>query len=142
MASVFNDGTIPVSFRTDADLSAKQYYAVRAASTVGYVNTANGASNGGPVGVLQDSDGDTIGDVVGVILEGPTKGVCAACDIAGNACVIKFGTFLRTGSNGQFYARGAAQGQTNARALESLTTGSAILHIYFFQNAGSGLAAS
>ena len=143
MAKVYQDGIIPISMLADADVSAKQYYCVRTASTDGYAKVANGASNSAPIGILQDDVGDEVGDAVSIKTFGFSLGVVSACDIAGNACVIKFGTYLRTGSNGQLYATGGGDAIATARAFDSMSTGCGILNVFFFGGAaGCAVAAS
>ncbi len=143
MAKTFSDGYLPVSFWADADLSAKQYYCVTAASTVDYVKTAAGGSNPYPLGVLQDDAGDTVGDAVSVKTFGFTKAVVAACDIAGNACAIKFSTVLRCGSSGYLYATGGGDAIAHAQSMDTLTTGSGILNVLFWGAiSGCAVAAS
>ena len=137
MAWTLQDGAIPVSFWADADLSAKQYYCATAASTDKYVKAATGASNPAPVGVIQDDSADVIGESVGVLVTGFTKAVVAACDVAGNACAVKWGTYLVCGSSGYLYAAAGGNSIANARAFEALSTGCAILNVYFYGNIAS-----
>jgi len=139
MAKTFDDGILPFSLRADADLSAKQYYAVTAASTEGYAKTATGASNPAPIGVQQDDDASAVGDNFSIKPFGFTKAVCAACSVAGAACVIKYGTYLTTGSDGKFYASGGGNAVATARAFDALSTGCAILNVFFW-GAVSGCA--
>jgi hypothetical protein len=135
MAKIFQDDYLPVSLLADADLSAKQYYCVRAASTADYVATANGGSDPGPIGVQQDDDADTVGDSLSVKTFGFTKAVVAACTVAGAACDIDFGHYLVAGSDGKLYY--SSCGLYNARAMEFLASGCAIIHVQWL---GSGCA--
>jgi len=133
MAKVFNDGILPVGFWTDEDLSAKQYRCVKAASTADYVKLADGASNPGPLGVLQDDNGASVGQAVAVKLFGFTKAIVAACDTEGNACPVAYGSYLKCGACGYFYKTGCCDIQ-QARAFGSVSTGSAILNVFFSGN--------
>jgi len=135
MAKTFDAGQIPVTFRADADLSSNQYYAVKAASLADYVKLANGGCDPAPVGILQDDDGDTIGNDVSVVIFGPTKAVVAACTVGGAACDVDFGHYLVAGSDGKLYY--SSCGLYNARSLDFLSSGSAILNVQWL---GSGCA--
>lgn len=137
MAKTFDTGDISVTFRADEDLSAKQYYAVKAASSADYVKTADGGSDPGPFGILQTDDGDTVGDALEVRVFGSTKAVVAACTVGGAACDIDFGHYLVAGSDGKLYY--SSCGLYNARSLEFLASGSAYLNVLWL---GSGCAYS
>lgn len=137
MTGIFQDNYLPVSFLADADLSAKQYYCVQAASTDGYVKTADGASDGAPIGIQQDDDADAVGETLSVKVFGFSFGVVAACEIGGAACDIDFGHYLVAGSDGKLYY--SSCGLYNARAMEALASGSAIIHVQWL---GSGCAYS
>uniref|UniRef100_A0A6M3XS66 Head decoration protein n=1 Tax=viral metagenome TaxID=1070528 RepID=A0A6M3XS66_9ZZZZ len=130
MAKTFDDGIVPVAFYADEDLSGKLYYAVKPASTANYVKTANGASNPMPIGILQDDNGASVGMAVSVKTMGWTKALVAACDVAGNTCIITFGKFLHAGSDGKLYASGSGL-YAQARSGDALTTGSAILNVFW-----------
>lgn len=137
MAGIFQDDYLPVSFYANTDLSAKQYYCVTAASIDNFVKTATGGSDPAPVGVLQDDDGDAASVVTSVKMFGYTRAVVAACEVGGAACDIDFGHYLVAGSDGKLYY--ASCGLYNARAMEALASGSAIIHIQWL---GSGCAYS
>ena len=139
MAAPRQDGILPVSFWADAVLSTYQYYAVTAASTEDYVKRATGASNPVPIGILQDKDGEAVGDGVAVKTFGFTKAVVAACDIAGNGCAIKYGTYLTSGSDAKLYATGGGDAPACAQAYEAFTSGSRIIEVFFW-GAVSGCA--
>lgn len=130
MAKTFDDGIVPVAFLSDADLSGKQYYAVKPASTAGYVKTADGASNPMPIGILQDDNAASVSMAVRVKTQGWTKALVCACDIAGNACIITFGKFLHAGSDGKLYASGSGA-LYQARSGDAMSTGSGYLNVYW-----------
>ena len=133
MAKVFSDGILHVGFWADEDLSAKQYYCVKTASTADYVKTANGASDPGPLGVLQDDNAASVGQEVAVKLFGFTKAVVAACDLAGNTCSVGYNAWLTCGSDGKLYKTGGCA-LSNARAYGTVTSGSVIMQVFFSGN--------
>lgn len=103
------------SFIADADLSAKQYYFVMAASTAGKVQLATGASSPAPIGVLQNKP--KAGSEATVAISGITK-------VIGNgATAITYRDYLTSGSNGQAVVAGSAM---HGQALEALASGSGV----------------
>lgn len=135
MARTYDDGILPISFLADADLSAKQYYCVAAASTAGYVKTGTGASNPYPLGIQQDDDADAVSDAVSVKVFGFTKAVVAACAISGAASPVGVTDMLTCGSDGKLYVSGS-DALACAKSYEALSTGSGILNVFFFGAAG------
>ena len=94
MAKYHDTGIADVSFTADADLTAKQYYFVTVASTAGNVKVADGASNGTPLGVLQNSP--SAGEAARVRVLGFTKLV-----VENGTCTLAFGRFGFCASDGQ-----------------------------------------
>lgn len=87
-------GLYGAPFIADKDLTAKQYYFVMSTSTPNNVDVATGASNPGPIGVLQNSP--SAGAEAEVWLFGPTKvvGITATC-------LLKVGKYITCSSAGQ-----------------------------------------
>jgi hypothetical protein len=134
MAKTFNDGILPVSFYADESLSAYQYHAVKSASTADYVKRADGASNPGPIGVIQDNDAGDVADAVSIKPFGFTKAVVSGCDVNDNACDVKMGTLLTVGAGtyaGRFYVSGS-DALACARAHDAISSGCGIINIFFF----------
>lgn len=73
------DGAFP--FTADADLTSHQYKMVAMASTPGNVKIGNGASNPGPLGVLQNSP--SAGEGAKVMTDGfsKLKGRASTCNL-------------------------------------------------------------
>lgn len=142
MARTYDAGILPVGFWADEALSSYRYYVASAASTAEYVKRCTGASNPYPLGVIQDDNAASIGQEVAVKMFGPTKAVVDARDVVGNACPVVMGTFLTCGSEGKLMVAGAS-GYCCARSLGALSTGSAIVNVFFFGGStGSTAAAS
>lgn len=128
MAKTFNDGTIPIAFEADVDLSGKQYFCAMPASTLDRVKLATGASNPVPIGVIQDDNACNVGEVTAIKTGGFTKARVSACNyIDSVACDIDFGNFLQCGPDGILYY--ATCGLYNARAFGFLASGSAIMNV-------------
>ena len=144
MANVKDDLIAAVTFRADVALNAKQYYCVAAASTVNYVKVATGGSNPVPIGIVQDDTATSIGMPVEVKCWGFSKAVVAACDcLGGNTCAVGFGDFLHAGSDGKLYVSGSGNDTViTARAFETITSGSAIILVYFMPSPATACAAS
>jgi hypothetical protein len=114
------------SFLADADLTAKQYYFVMAASTDGYVKLATGASNPTPLGILQNSP--SAGQEARVRLLGPSKVIGE-----NGTCNLKFGKIGYVASDGQFEIAASLSGPFNARWIgNSYTTAGSIVGEAFF----------
>lgn len=130
------------TFKADTDLSSYQYYIVMAASVDGYVKLCTGASDPTPMGVLQDDVGDIVGDGIEVCMLGPCKAKVAACDVGGEACPIGHWDALVCASGGQLM-RAGSNSAVNAYSMQSLSTGSAILNIFYMgPNSSCSVAAS
>lgn len=84
-----------LTFKADVDLDGVQYYFVRASSTAGNVQVANGASNPTPVGILQNAP--KAGQEARVRVLGPTK-VFAVTD-SSNA--LAYGRYATVNASGQ-----------------------------------------
>lgn len=141
MSKTFDDGIYTVTFRADVDLTAKQYYAATAASTEDYVKVADGGSDPGPLGIIQDNNASNAGEAVGIKLAGVTKAVVAACTLSGPTCDIDLGHWLVAGSDGKLYY--ASCGLANARSLEMLADGtSAIINVLWLPSAACAFSAS
>jgi hypothetical protein len=134
MAKVFQDDYLPVSFMADTDLTAKQYYCATAASTDYYVKVADGGSDPAPVGVIQDDNASNVGEAMSVKTFGFTKAWVAGYAEGGVACAVAFGHFLVAGSDGKLYLSGS-DALCNARAMESIASGSAIIHVQWLGSA-------
>jgi hypothetical protein len=96
MATQRNIGVNPVTFVAGVDFSAcptTQYRFVRAGSIAGEVRLASGASNPGPLGVLQNSP--STGQEAVVVMIGPTK-----LAVNGAPCTISFGKYIICASDG------------------------------------------
>ena len=142
MSKTFNDGILPIGFWADEALSSYKYYVAAAASTLDYVKRAGGASNPYPMGIIQDDNAASIGQEVAVKMFGYTKAVVDSRDIVGNACPVVSGTLLTCGSESKLMVAGAS-GQCCARSWGAISTGSAIINVFFFGGVtGSTAAAS
>lgn len=140
MAKTLNDGILPVSFWAEADYSAKQYYVAAMSACGDYAVLAGGASDPYPLGVIQE--GDSASQAVSLKVLGFTKAVCDSRDIVGNACPIIPGTLMTCGSESKLMVAGTC-GPAFARAMDPLSTGSAILNVFFWGGiTGSTAAAS
>ena len=140
MGSKYRDGLSSQTAYCDEDLSSAVCHCCAAASAADWMGLANGASNPAPMGILQD--GDVKGQLCRWKPQGYSFAIVAACDVSGNACEIKLGTYLRTGSDGHLYATGGGDAIMNARSYDTLSTGSGILNVFFFGAAGCAMAAS
>lgn len=140
MAKTFDDGIKPVTFIAGEDLTAKQYYAVRAGSIVDEVLVATGGSNPAPIGIIQE--GASVGYPVSVKCVGFTLARVSACNYAGTAaCDVDQGHYLAAGEDGLLYYSGGTA--PNARAFGDIVTGSAIINVYFLGfGAASGMPVS
>ena len=94
MATARDLGIADVPFLADIDLTAKQYYFVMVASTLGNITTATGASNPAPIGVLQNAP--SLGQEARVRVLGFTKLVGEA-----TTCNLTYGKFFYSSSDGQ-----------------------------------------
>lgn len=97
MATQRNIGVNPVTFVAGVDFSAcptTLYRFVRAGSVAGEVRLASGASNPGPLGVLQNSP--STGQEAVVVMIGPTKLV-----VDSTPCSLAFGKFVICASDGR-----------------------------------------
>jgi len=142
MAHTYNDGILPIGFWADQALSSYQYYCVAAASTEEYVKLAGGATNPYPMGITQDNNAASIGQAVAVKVLGYTKAVVDSRDVVGNACPVVPGTLLTCGSESKLMVAGAS-GICCARSWGAISTGSAIINVFFFGGmTGSTAAAS
>lgn len=111
-----SNGLFDITFSASGDLSAKQYYFMRPASTAKYVFTACGASGAGPIGVLQNDP--TSGEEAVVRIYGTTALVCNA------TTAISYGDWLTSASDGQgVVSTGSA---FHAMALGALASGSGV----------------
>lgn len=135
-------GIINLTFNADADLSSDQYFVVTAASTTRRVKRCTGGSDPTPLGILQDDNGGTIGNAVEVCPFGPCQAKVAACDQGGEACPIGHWDGLVCASGGQLM-RAGSNSAINARAMDTLSSGSAILEVFFLaQGSACSVAAS
>jgi len=142
MAHTYNDGILPIGFWADTALSSYKYYVAAAASTVDYVKLAGGASNPMPMGIIQDDNAASIGQEVAVKVFGYSKAVVDARDVVGNACPVVPGILLTCGSESKLMVAGAS-GICCARSWGAISTGSAIINVFFFGGVtGSTAAAS
>lgn len=137
MAKTFSDGILPIGQYADVDMSSYQYHAVTAASTgTDYVGLATGACDPYPLGIQQDDDADAAGLAVSVKTFGFTKAVVHALVEGGaTACDIDAGHRLLSGSDGHLYY--SSCGLANAVAWEALSTGSAILNVFWLGPGGA-----
>jgi len=92
-ANLLSGAAIDEIFTADVSLTAKQYYFVSPASTVGNVKAATGASNPAPIGVLQNAP-DAAGKAR-VRVFGLTR--LTAC---AGTCNMIYGKFIRSSSVG------------------------------------------
>jgi len=139
MASIQQDGILPISFLANEDLSAAQYYCVKAASLPGYVRRAVAGCAPYPIGVLQDNNGSNAGDAVSVKMFGITKAWVAACDAAeSESCPIQFGDMLVCNASGVL-VRAGSFGTHNAMALGAIATGcyAGIIDVFFYGPTGA-----
>ena len=132
MATERNLGIADAPFVEAADLTGKQYYFVRAGSVVGEVNTATGASNPIPIGVLQNAL--SAGQEARVRMIGPTKLVGEAA-----TCNLVYGKFFLSASDGQAEAMATAAGSPICGVWldATLSSGSAIGQAFFFPSWGA-----
>lgn len=116
------------TFIADVDLTAKQYYAVTAASTADKVKTATGASNPGPIGILLNAPSANMDAEVCTF--GFCKAAVSACDYIGSAASdVDAGHALQAGPDGLLYY--ASCGLGNAKAHGFISTGSAVINVFF-----------
>ncbi len=92
MATYHDINLTDAPFLADTDLTAKQYFLVSAASTVGYVGLATGASNPAVLGILQNSP--SAGQEARVRLFGPSKVIASP-----GACQLATGRYVTTASH-------------------------------------------
>ena len=136
MAKTFSDGYLPIGQYADLDMSSYQYHAVTAGSVADYVKLSTGASDPFPLGIQQDDDANAVGLAVSVKTFGFTKAVVTALMLDGTtACDINIGHRLAAGSDGNLYY--ASCGLANAVACETLSTGSAILNVFWLGPGGA-----
>lgn len=126
--AVINDLDITdATFTADADLTAKQYYFVTPASTVGNVKVATGASNPAPVGVLQNSP--SAGEAARVRVLGFTKLVVES----NNTSPVNWAKGITCASDGQAEVLFVASCPFNAVWYDAnVTSGSAIGQAFLF----------
>lgn len=147
MANTKDMGIFDVTFRQYTDLSAKQYYLVKASSVAcdvgNYVELADATDNPTPLGVIQNVPSSSAqGELVVVRMFGPTKAFTLAATSSGTpACDIDAGDYLNCGSLG-YLNYSSTTGQANARALDFLDSGSAYINVFFvpFAFSTSGVA--
>ncbi len=113
------------SFKSNADLSAKQWYCVASGSVGGEVKLGTGASGPGIIGVLQNDP--QAGEEALVNLMGITKAAAYGAAQNGTATAITYGDMLLCGSDGRMHVQVTASSICNAIAFEAL--GSAALGI-------------
>src|SRR3990167_8376696 len=76
MANYRDLGIADATFKADVDISGSQWYVVMPASVAGGVQRATGASNPGPLGILQNSP--SLGQEATVRMMGFSKAIVAA----------------------------------------------------------------
>lgn len=130
MGKTFDMGINDVTFLADTDLADYQYYCVTSASTEHYVKLADGSDDPAPIGVLQTDTASAAGDPVSVRMFGPTKAMVAAATSANTACDIDMGHYLQATASGWLAFVGGG-GPNNARSLEFLDSGCAIINVFF-----------
>src|SRR3990167_4835248 len=94
MANYRDLGIADATFKADVDISGSQWYVVMPASVAGGVQRATGASNPGPLGILQNSP--SLGQEATVRMMGFSKAIVAA-----NACTARWGAYLVVASTGK-----------------------------------------
>lgn len=132
MAISKNIGVISMPMKADLALDDYQYYCVYAASTAGYVGLSTGSSAPHPIGVLQTNAASARGEAVEVGVFGPMIAKVAACGMANEACPIKVGDFLTTGTSGYLMRAGSVGFTTQAMALEPITSSCYVANIHVF----------
>ena len=116
------------TFVADTDLTAKQYYAVTSGSAYGTVKVATGASNPGPIGILQNAP--SLNGAAEVVIFGRCKAAVSACDYIGSAASdVDAGHRLQAGPDGLLYY--ASCGLGNAVSHGFIGTGSAVVPVFF-----------
>lgn len=107
------------SFKAAVDLSAKQYYWVRAGSVVNEVALATGGSVPQPIGILQNNP--KAGEEAVVRIFGISKLAASATASTGAASAIANGDIITCGSGGLGVKASASV--FNAMALEAVGSG-------------------
>lgn len=131
--TAYNDmGIADLTFSASGDMSSNQYKFMKMASTAKRVLLANGASNPGPIGILQNDP--LSGEPASVKVWGTTQ-----VWFSGSANV-SYGDFLVSGSAGG--AEKAALCTANAIALETITAGSGYIEALVFPMHFSVMAAN
>jgi len=145
MAKVPNIGIAPASFLADHDLSASMYrhrFVQLTASAADRVELATGASLGAPVGILQNSP--CANETAAVQVFGFSKLVVTTVqqgDMTG-ASPVQISDFLTSTSTGQGRKGGGAASPMQARALEAVASGSAIISVILLPFGVNAMTAS
>lgn len=141
MAKTFSDGILPIGFWAGQALSSYKYYVAAASNSANTVGLAGGASDPYPMGIIQDDNAASVGMEVAVKMFGFSKAVVDARDIVGNACPVVNGTLLTCGSESKLMVAGAS-GHCCARSFGIISTGSAIVNVFFFGGVTASTAAA
>lgn len=146
MAKVPHIGLAPISFIADADYSASQNryrFFKLTASAADHGELATGASLGAPIGVLQNSpcSGEEASVKVGPDFSKLIVTTIEQGDMTG-ASPVQIGDYLTSTSTGQGRKAGGAASPGLARALEAITSGSAIIAVQLLAFGANVLSAS
>lgn len=145
MATYYDLGIADVPFKADEDLSAsgnRYRFVSPTASAAGNVELATGGSLPVPMGILQNSP--CSGEEAQVRWLGSSKlrvNTIQRGDTT-SASTVQVGDFITVASTADGRKAGGAASPAFARALEAVSSGSAIINVYLLNSGGANVIAA